>query len=133
MKRALSSTRWTASSMSRLMSAYWARRSRSGTCIADLTGIAFMMSSVVDPALVLEPLLHRDLAPRLGPASSHDGAGRDVAGHHRAGRHQTVLADLDAWKQHRPGADASAASNGDALEMLEALRGAAHEVVVRGD
>src|SRR5689334_17426193 len=142
MKRWLSMTRRTASSTSLRISAYCALRSSSGTVMAVFTGTAHMVRSPsvvlagrrlgVGPALVLEPLVFGDRLPRLGRRAPHDGTRADVAGHHRPGRDQAVLADRDAGQQHRPGADAAAAAHGHALEVLEALGGAADVVVVRG-
>src|SRR5438552_6729468 len=140
MKRAPSSARCTAASISCLMSAYWALRSSSGTVMAAFTVSAATVSSsrcripisCVAPTLVLEPLLDRHLAPRLRRRAHHDGAGRYVAGHHRPGGDQAVLADHDSGQDDRAGADASALLHGDALEVLEALGGSAHVVVVRG-
>src|SRR5262245_1192009 len=114
------------------MSAYWAFRSNSGTCMAALTVIALTVSSRVGPALVLEQLLHGDLAPRPGRGPPHDGASRHVARHERPRRHECILADLDAGEQHRPGADATAPTDRNAFEVLEALRRAPDVVVVRG-
>src|SRR6266545_1287494 len=123
------------------MSAYWALRSSSGTFIAVLTVIAPMGSLLsgclansslgVGPALILEQLLDRHGPPGSGGGTPHDGARRDVAGHHRARGHQAVLADDDPGQDDRAGADAPALPHRDALEMLESLRRAAHVVVVR--
>src|SRR2546422_5240072 len=103
MNRWLSMTRRIASSVSLRISAYCALRSSSGTVMVVRAGLAFIefvssgsgsrraAGSTVHPALVLEPLLHRHLAPRPRGSPPHDGARRHVAGDHRARGDQAVL------------------------------------------
>src|SRR6516164_3346502 len=142
MKRWLSITRRTASSTSLRMAAYWALRSSSGTRIAMLVGV--LMGAIsscrraverglgIGPALLIEQLLLGNRFPGARRRAHHDGAGLDVTGDHRAGGDQRVGADRDPRQDDRAGADAPAAPHRHALEVLEALGGAADVVVVRG-
>ena len=125
------------------MSAYWAFRSSSGTVIVACVGIALIVVSLA-PRLAVRDC-QRPPSPgsrascstgtsrqRAWRAAEHDGARRHVARHHRAGGDQTVLADRDA----RAGSPMPAPIrppflHRDALEVLEALGGAADVVVVR--
>src|SRR4249919_2325686 len=144
MKRVLSMTRRTASSMSARMSLYWALRSSRGTCIVVLVGKAVILrfssgavrrpstGSGVDPPLILEQLLDRHLAPWARGLAEDDGARRNVVRDHGPRGDERILADHDARQDHRARADPSALLHGHALEVLEALGRSADEVVVRG-
>src|SRR4029079_4711241 len=123
MNRVLSMTRRTASSISVFRSTYCAFRSSSGTLIVALVVMLMVDPSPrglrVHPALVLEQLLHRYVAPDARGRAEDDLLRRHVGGHDRSGRDERVLADHDARQGHRAGADACALLHGDALEVLE--------------
>src|ERR1043165_4111251 len=101
MKRVLSMTRRTASSISVFRSWYCAFRSSSGTLMVALVVMLmvdpsfFRRSLRVHPALVLEQLLHRHVAPDARGRSEDDLPRRDVGGHDRPGRDECILADHD--------------------------------------
>ena len=69
----------------------------------------------------------------LAPGCRPPAARRHVAGHHRAGADERLLADLDAGQQHGAAADPGAAADRGALDQRVARLRAAHEVVVGGD